>query len=191
MAMIGATIPELKADCGRCKALCCVALAFDAGPSFAFAKAAGRACRNLAGDNTCRIHDGLAASGMGGCAAYDCLGAGQYVSERLFAGRSWQSEPELLTPMMAAFSLTRRIHSEIELLEIAEKTLTLTAADESRRQALLSRLAPDGGWTETALNGPAAVSACEAARRFLRSLATGPLRRIPEAEEQSSDEARR
>jgi hypothetical protein len=37
---------EFRGDCARCAGLCCVLLAFDRGPLFAFDKPAGIACRH-------------------------------------------------------------------------------------------------------------------------------------------------
>jgi len=163
------TIPELGADCARCEALCCVALAFDAGTQFAFDKPAGRPCPNLSDTNACRIHETREAQGMGGCVRFDCLGAGQYVSQRLFPGQSWRSKPEVLAPMMAAFSLVRQIHALIELLDAAGRC-RLSPADEAARTALLNRLAPAGGWTRPALAGFAIEPERTAVTLFLRSL---------------------
>src|SRR5690606_11641917 len=46
----------LEADCGACKALCCVLLPFDADQGFAFNKAAGTPCSNLTRHFRCSIH---------------------------------------------------------------------------------------------------------------------------------------
>ena len=86
---------ELRADCERCAALCCVAPAFSASADFAIDKAAGQPCPNLRADFRCSIHDRLRPSGFGGCAAFDCLGAGQQVVGGTFGGRDWRSEPAL------------------------------------------------------------------------------------------------
>jgi hypothetical protein len=72
---------ELTADCARCVGLCCVVLPFSRSADFAFDKPAGTPCRHLAEDARCRIHDRLGESGMRGCVAYDCFGAGQSVTE--------------------------------------------------------------------------------------------------------------
>jgi len=71
---------ELTADCSRCVGLCCVVLPFSRSADFAFHKPAGTPCRHLAGDARCGIHDRLLDSGMRGCVAYDCFGAGQSVT---------------------------------------------------------------------------------------------------------------
>ena len=61
--------------------LCCVLLPFARSADFAFDKPAGEPCRHLATDHRCRIHDRLVESGMRGCVAYDCFGAGQAVTQ--------------------------------------------------------------------------------------------------------------
>ena len=72
---------ELTADCTRCVGLCCVVLPFSRSADFAFDKPAGTPCRHLAADARCGIHASLRESGMRGCVAYDCFGAGQSVTE--------------------------------------------------------------------------------------------------------------
>ncbi len=97
---------ELSPDCPRCSGLCCIALAFDAGPAFAHNKPAHVACAHLSRADRCRIHPALHAQGYGGCAAYSCHGAGQYVTQTLFGGRSWRDLDEPAA-MFAAFDLAR------------------------------------------------------------------------------------
>lgn len=163
------SVPDLSADCARCEALCCVALHFDASDSFAFDKPAGVACRHLADDNACRVHETLAARGMAGCARYDCLGAGQYVTQRLFDGGGWRRDPALLAPMMDALSRLRQVHELIQLL-VTAAGLALPAAEEAQRHSLLARLAPPSGWTRATLAGLPLGAERAAVRAFLRSL---------------------
>jgi hypothetical protein len=61
--------------------LCCVLLPFSRSADFAFDKPAGEPCRHLTPEYRCRIHETLYAEGMRGCAAYDCFGAGQSVTQ--------------------------------------------------------------------------------------------------------------
>ena len=110
---------ELRADCERCAALCCVAPAFSASADFAIDKAAGQPCPNLRADFRCSIHDRLRPSGFGGCAAFDCLGAGQQVVGGTFGGRDWRSEPGLAAPMFAAFAVMRQLHEVAWYLDAA------------------------------------------------------------------------
>jgi hypothetical protein len=116
---------ELRADCTRCFALCCVAPAFSASADFAIDKAAGQPCPNLRADFRCSIHDGLRPRGFGGCAAFDCLGAGQKVAQVTFGGRDWRADPKLAAPMFAAFAVMRQLH---ELLWHLNEALALSSA---------------------------------------------------------------
>jgi hypothetical protein len=81
---------DLRADCAQCFGLCCVAPAFTASADFAITKPAGRPCPNLGVGFGCGIHDRLRDSGFGGCAVYDCFGAGQKVAQVTFGGRDWR-----------------------------------------------------------------------------------------------------
>ena len=56
-------------------------LPFQRSADFAFDKAAGEPCRHLEDDHLCGIDARLVDSGMRGCVAYDCFGAGQTVTQ--------------------------------------------------------------------------------------------------------------
>ncbi|MER7815371.1 pentapeptide repeat-containing protein [Streptomyces sp. NPDC096153] len=99
----------LRADCGDCFALCCVALPFSASADFAVDKPAGRPCGNLRDDFRCGIHTRLRDSGFSGCTVYDCFGAGQKVSQVTFGGRSWRRAPEARR-MFDVFPVMRQLH---------------------------------------------------------------------------------
>ncbi|MFI9528470.1 pentapeptide repeat-containing protein [Micromonospora rosaria] len=113
---------ELRADCSRCFALCCVAPAFAASADFAVAKPAGRACPNLAGDFRCGIHAGLRERGFAGCTVFDCFGAGQQVAQVTYGGRSWREAPETAVAMFDVFAVMRPLH---ELLWYLTEALAL------------------------------------------------------------------
>ena len=110
---------ELVADCERCAGLCCVALPFAATADFAIDKPAGVPCPNLAVDFSCRIHDRLRPEGFPGCIAYDCTGAGQRVTQVVFGGRTWRSDPAIAESMFAVFRAVRSVHELLALLEEA------------------------------------------------------------------------
>lgn len=101
---------ELRADCSRCQALCCVALPFTRSADFAVDKAAGEPCRNLAVDYRCRIHAELPERGFPGCVAFDCFGAGQQVSSVVFAGRSWRDDVATAREVFDGFAVLRQVH---------------------------------------------------------------------------------
>jgi hypothetical protein len=158
---------ELRADCARCSGLCCVAMAFDRSALFGFDKPAGTPCRHLTAADRCGIHVELTETGFAGCAAYDCLGAGQRVTE-MFGDRSWRESPTLARDIFEAFRIMRRVHEALELLRTAA-TLPLTPAQSLRRGALEATL--DRRWTFPALKmfdrGPVLAEV----RTFLASLA--------------------
>jgi Pentapeptide repeats (8 copies) len=117
---------NLRADCGRCFGLCCVAPAFSASADFAISKAAGHRCPNLRrADYRCCIHDDLRPRGFSGCSAYDCFGAGQHVAQVTFGGVSWQRSPAVAAQMFAAYGVMRDLH---ELLWYLAEAVALPAA---------------------------------------------------------------
>lgn len=155
--------PDLRPDCAHCAALCCVAFAFDRSPLFGFDKPAGEPCRHLEAGGACRIHATRAQRGFGGCIRYDCLGAGQRVTQDMFGGRSWLSEPALLGPMMEAFLTLTRAHQVLQLL-VQARELPLSASDRDVSDRLEAAIVEAGA-------EPLAVSALEdETRSFLRGL---------------------
>ncbi|MGQ4387716.1 pentapeptide repeat-containing protein [Streptomyces sp. SAS_270] len=120
------TLADLRADCGQCFGLCCVALPFAASADFAIDKAAGKPCPNLRTDSRCGIHTELRQKGFTGCTVYDCFGAGQKVSQVTFGGRDWRSgTSEDARQMFDVFPVVRQLH---ELLWYLTEALTLPAA---------------------------------------------------------------
>jgi uncharacterized protein YjbI with pentapeptide repeats len=113
---------DLRADCARCAALCCVATGFVASTDFAIDKQAGRPCPNLRSDFGCGIHEHLRARGFAGCAAFDCFGAGQHVVQVSFDGRDWRQDAALAQPMFAAFAAMRQLN-ELQWYLVEARTL--------------------------------------------------------------------
>ncbi|MBB2911432.1 uncharacterized protein YjbI with pentapeptide repeats [Streptosporangium becharense] len=116
---------DLRADCGSCFGLCCVALPFAASADFAIDKDAGRPCPNLQSDFRCGIHRDLRQRGFSGCTVYDCFGAGQKVSQVTFGGQDWRRAPGTAKQMFAVFPVMRQLH---ELLWYLAEALTLPPA---------------------------------------------------------------
>ncbi|MFJ6616743.1 pentapeptide repeat-containing protein [Kitasatospora sp. NPDC091335] len=142
---------ELRADCGSCFGLCCVALPFAAGSDFAMNKMAGKPCHNLQADFGCGIHAQLRDRGFQGCTVYDCFGAGQRVSQVTFGGRSWREEPENAGAVFDVFPIVRQLH---ELLRYLTEALTFDPArpvHDELRQALAETDRLAGGTPEEVL----------------------------------------
>ncbi|MCG2624740.1 pentapeptide repeat-containing protein [Arthrobacter sp. I2-34] len=114
----------LRPACGDCFALCCTALGFCRSADFAADKPAGLPCEHLGPDFSCGIHDRLRPRGFRGCTVFDCFGAGQVVSQRLFGGVSWRDSPDTTREMFAAFKAVRQLHELLwYLAEARERTL--------------------------------------------------------------------
>ncbi|WP_146930625.1 pentapeptide repeat-containing protein [Cellulomonas xylanilytica] len=116
---------DLRSDCARCSGLCCVAHTFQRSSDFAYDKPAGTPCRNLQADFRCGIHADLRTSGFTGCTVYECFGAGQFVTQQLFGGRTWRDDPTIAADMFAAFGTMRGLH---ELLWYLTESLAIRAA---------------------------------------------------------------
>ncbi len=116
---------NLRADCERCFALCCIAPAFSASADFAINKNAGQPCPHLQADFRCGIHARLRQQGFRGCTVYDCFGAGQKVSQVTFGGQDWRQAPQTARQMFEVFAIMRNLH---ELLWYLTEALTLQAS---------------------------------------------------------------
>ena len=121
----GDRLTTLQADCTQCFGLCCVALPFTAGADFAVDKKAGEPCANLQADFGCGIHERLRDKGFPGCTVYDCVGAGQQVSQVTFGGEDWRQSPGTARQMFDVFPVMRQLH---ELLRYVAEALTLPDA---------------------------------------------------------------
>jgi len=159
---------DLVPDCGRCAALCCVATSFEASSAFAFSKAAGERCRNLMRDHRCAIHASLAARGFAGCAAYDCYGAGQRVTQAFAAAGRPERERN------AAFLALKVVHELLWQLTEAER-LCPRWDGELRGDLAYEIAALERAARETA--APLAEASLGARRERARAL----LRRVGEA----------
>jgi hypothetical protein len=163
--------PDLRPDCERCAALCCIALAFDRSDMFAYDKPAGESCRHLTADHRCTIHDDLEAQGFGGCVRFDCVGAGQRVTQELFGGRSWRDDAAIAAPMFEAFRAMREVH-ELLLLLTTAGGLELTPQQGEARATLQSALMPEAGWSLASLAAFERSGFSGEVRAFLRTLQT-------------------
>jgi len=159
----------LRADCARCAALCCVGLAFDHSDFFAYDKPAGVACRHLGSNDRCGIHPQLEQRGFAGCVWFDCLGAGQRVTQELFEGRSWRDHPELSRSMFDAFRAMRLVHELLSLLRTASQ-FPLTFQQAEKQAALWQYLNPSQGWSTQTLIAFEQSDTPTAVREFLITL---------------------
>ncbi|MCK9896752.1 pentapeptide repeat-containing protein [Frankia sp. AgB32] len=123
---VAAVAARLRADCGRCAGLCCVAPGFTRSADFPVSKPPGVACGHLTGGFTCGVHDELRPRGFHGCVVFDCHGAGQQVTEVTFAGGDWRADPATATRMFDVFAVMRTLHESLR--HLAEALTLLDAA---------------------------------------------------------------
>lgn len=101
---------SLDPDCASCLGICCIAPSFAARDNYAIDKAEGVRCFNLGDDRRCRIHDHLAAEGMGGCIEYTCYGAGQRLCREIMPGIDWLSCPERTDELFDTYFKLKGLH---------------------------------------------------------------------------------
>ncbi|MGN7478757.1 pentapeptide repeat-containing protein [Solibacillus silvestris] len=118
---------SLTADCSKCFGLCCTALHIAASSDFPINKRAGTACMNLRPDYSCKIHSQLRDKGFKGCTVFDCLGAGQAVSQVTFKGQSWRENSDSGKKMFQVFPIMEQIH---EMVAYAAEALTYDIPDD-------------------------------------------------------------
>ncbi|MGM7635357.1 pentapeptide repeat-containing protein [Bacillus sp. Hm123] len=119
----------LIADCTNCFGLCCTALNIAASNDFAINKAAGTPCPNLQEDFRCKIHKNLREQGFKGCTVFDCLGAGQQVSQVTFKGQSWREHPEIAEKMFQVFPVMEQLY---EMMAFLAEALTYEVSNSLR-----------------------------------------------------------
>ncbi|MFF2754740.1 pentapeptide repeat-containing protein [Psychrobacillus sp. NPDC058041] len=110
---------SLKADCSNCFGLCCTALNIVASSDFAINKNAGTPCPNLNDEFRCKIHQNLREKGFKGCTVFDCLGAGQKVSQNIFNGQNWRENPEIAEKMFSVFPVMEQLYEMIAFISEA------------------------------------------------------------------------
>ncbi len=127
---------NFKPDCASCSALCCVAPAFDVEQGFAYNKEAHIPCVNLQEDFRCGVHKELASCGFSGCVIYDCYGAGQWVTQKLFPNINWRDSPQQAEKIFSAFYRVKVLRELMLLLTTALQHIT----DPGQTQMLKSKL---------------------------------------------------
>ncbi|WHZ01111.1 pentapeptide repeat-containing protein [Neobacillus sp. YX16] len=124
-------LKELRADCANCFGLCCVALPYAKSVDFAFDKDGGNPCRNLQSNYLCGIHKDLRNKGFRGCAAYECFGAGQKVSQVTYKGMDWRSNKDIAQEMFDVYPIVQQVH---EMLWYLNEVLTIDAAKSIHKE---------------------------------------------------------
>lgn len=112
---------EFVADCTRCVGLCCVALTRTRSGGFGADIPAGTPCHHLQSDNGCEIHATLRQDGWPACAAFDCFGAGQQVTQVTFGGvADWRDGTRTAGDMFTSFTTMRHLMEMLRLTTEAQ-----------------------------------------------------------------------
>jgi uncharacterized protein YjbI with pentapeptide repeats len=127
-------INNLRIDCSNCSGLCCVALCFSKIDGFPSNKAAGVPCNHLMSDYKCNIYAKLSSMEMKGCTIYDCLGAGQKVSKKIFLDTDWRKNPEIAKDIFQVFLIISQLHQIqwylLQGISISKDKKLITLIDE-------------------------------------------------------------
>jgi hypothetical protein len=94
---------RFRADCSSCCGLCCVVPDQLAMQGFRVDKPAETPCAHLNERNRCSIHAARASHGYPACQGFDCFGAGQWITQHLFAGAAWTQSTGLAARMFSAY----------------------------------------------------------------------------------------
>jgi hypothetical protein len=86
-------------------------------------------CTHLNAQQRCRIHSARSAWGYAACAGFDCFGAGQWITQRLFKGASWKDSPDTARRMFDAY---RYFVPRFEAAAMLEAALAHVRTDAQR-----------------------------------------------------------
>jgi hypothetical protein len=127
---------KLRADCSSCCGLCCVVPGQLSVQGFGADKPAETPCPHLNDDHRCAIYAKRRTLGYAACEAFDCFGAGQWVTQHLFGGAKWNDAPELASRMFAAYRRWLPRFRAAALIEAA-----LPHVRDDARSSLFARIA--------------------------------------------------
>mgnify|MGYP001242133147 CR=1 FL=1 len=125
-----------QSDCANCAALCCIAYPSDDMPGFSAQKQSGEPCPKLDSCGACTIYDDRERLGFAGCIAFECFGAGQFVTRSVLAGGTDPGHPVTRQAMVDRFL---RLRPAFDLLYLAQRlgNARLSRKDESDRASLV------------------------------------------------------
>lgn len=122
-----------RINCEKCCGLCCVALYCTKTDGFPRDKEPRAACKNLQADYKCKVHSKLSKQVLKGCFAYDCFGAGQFISYHLKVLPNWLTiSSEETDEIFTSYLVVLRIHQTLWYLS---QCLILCLPQSQKEQA--------------------------------------------------------
>ena len=120
-----------QSDCSKCAALCCIAYPSDDMPGFAAEKGSGEPCPKLDSCGNCTIYPDRERLGFAGCIAYECFGAGQFVTQSILAVDDRSENPRTKQAMVDSFL---RLRPAFDLLFLAQRLEPKDLSDDGARE---------------------------------------------------------
>jgi hypothetical protein len=112
-------VSNFRADCSRCCGLCCVVPAQLSVQGFPSDKPANTPCCYIDACSQCSIHGRRREYGYEACEGFDCFGAGQWITQNLFANARWTDSPDVAKRIFAAYRVWLPRFEAAALLEAA------------------------------------------------------------------------
>lgn len=131
---------ELRADCSRCAALCCVAPSFDAVQGFGFGRARPQRLPASASRPSLRHPCRTAPAGIPRLRGLRRHGAGQWVTQQFFADQPWRLQPDGGRQQFEQFMRVRPLFELLMLLTLALQRPGHDAALDEALRALREEL---------------------------------------------------
>ena len=128
-------MPTFRADCSRCCGLCCVVSNMLVAQGFPVDKPAETPCVHLDSLHHCSIHATRQMQGYIACEGFDCFGAGQWITQKLFGGARWADSRDLAHRMFAAYRHWAPRFEAAALIEAA-----LSHVRDDARESLVARM---------------------------------------------------
>lgn len=161
-----------RINCGSCCGLCCVALYFTKSDGFPKDKKAGIACKNLQTDYKCKVYSQLSKHGLKGCMAYDCFGAGQYITRYIQDLPNWLTIPQKeAETIFQAFLVVMRVYQTLWYLSQC-LILQLPRSEKEQAKSLIDE---GNALIEISLERLAVLDPqpfCEKANNYLKHICT-------------------
>jgi hypothetical protein len=110
---------QFRADCSRCCGLCCIVPDQLTVQGFPSDKPANTACRYMDAYSRCSIHEKRREHGYQACEEFDCFGAGQWITQELFANARWTDSSGVAHLMFSAYRHWQPRFESAALLEAA------------------------------------------------------------------------
>jgi hypothetical protein len=133
-----------RSDCSQCCGLCCVVPAYFAFQGFGTDKSAHTPCTQLDCRNRCVIHNTREDHGYTACAAFDCYGAGQWVTQQLGRNANWRDSPAMAASLFDAYTQCLPLFELAAMLDAAMPLLDRSLSTDllaNKRDEIIARCA--------------------------------------------------